>query len=65
MFPINNSILNASDSDDEWYEEELVCCHQEYDHYLCLQEEQEWAKHQARKEARATEKMRLEEEAWK
>jgi len=65
MSSIVNTISNASDSDDERYEEELVCCRQEADRHLNLQEEQKQAEHQARKEARAAEKARLEEEARK
>jgi len=65
MSSIVNTISNASDSDDERYEEELVRRCQEADHRLRLQEEQERAECQARKEARAAEKIRLEEEAWK
>jgi len=65
MSSIVNTISNASDSDDERYEKELVCCRQEADRHLNLQEEQKQAEHQARKEARAAEKARLEEEARK
>jgi len=53
MSSIVNTISNASDSDDERYEEELVCRRQEADRCLRLQEEQEQAERQARKEARA------------
>ena len=60
-----SSIINTSDSDDERYEEELVCCRQEADCRLHQQEEQERAERQARKEARVAEKARLEEEARK
>ena len=65
MSSIVNTISNTSDSDDERYEKELVCRRQEADRRLHLQEEQEWAERQARKEARATKKARLEEEAQK
>jgi len=65
MSSIVNTISNASDSDDERYEKELVCRRQEADHHLRLQEEQERVEHQARKEARAAKKARLEEEAQK
>jgi len=54
MSSIVNIISNASDSDDEQYEKELVCRRQEADRCLCLQEEQEQVECQARKEARAT-----------
>jgi len=60
-----SSIINASDSDDEQYEEELVRRRQEADCRLHQQEEQERAEHQVRKEARVAEKARLEEEAQK
>jgi len=60
-----SSIINASDSDDERYEEELVRRRQEADRRLHQQEEQERAEHQVRKEARVAEKARLEEEAQK
>jgi len=60
-----SSIINASDSDDERYEEELVRRRQEADRRLHQQEEQERAEHQVRKEARVAEKARLEEEARK
>ena len=65
MSSIVNTVSNVSNSDDEWYEEKLVCRCQEVDCHLCLQEEQEQAECQARKEARAAEKARLEEEARK
>jgi len=65
MSSIVNNLPNASDSDDERYEEELVRCCQEADHRLRQQEEQERAERQARKEARVAEKARLEEEAQK
>ena len=65
MSSIINNLPNASDSDDERYEEELVRRRQEADRHLCQQEEQERAERQARKEARVAEKARLEEEAWK
>jgi len=65
MSSIINNLPNASDSDDERYEKELVRRHQEADHCLCQQEEQERAERQARKEARVAEKARLEEEAQK
>ena len=65
MSSIINNVPNASDSDNERYEEELVRCRQEADHHLCQQEEQERAERQARKEARVAEKARLEEEAQK
>ena len=65
MSSIINNLPNASDSDDERYEEELVRRRQEADHRLRQQEEQERAERQARKEARVAEKARLEEEARK
>jgi len=65
MFSIVNNLPNASDSDNERYEEELVHRRQEADHRLHEQEEQEQAEHQVRKEARVVEKARLEEEAQK
>ena len=65
MSSIINNLPNASDSDDERYEEELVRHRQEADRRLRQQEEQEQAERQARKEARVAEKARLEEEAWK
>jgi len=65
MSSIINNVSNASDSDDERYEEELVCHRQEADRHLRQQEEQERAERQARKETRVAEKARLEEEAWK
>jgi len=65
MSSIVNNLPNASDLDDERYEQELVCRHQEADHHLHQQEEQERAERQVRKEARVAEKARLEEEAWK
>ena len=65
MSSIINNLPNASDLDDERYEEELVRRRQETDHRLCQQEEQERAERQARKEARVAKKARLEEEAWK
>jgi len=65
MSSITNNLPNASDSDDERYEKELVRRCQEADRRLRQQEEQERAEHQARKEARVAEKARLEEEARK
>jgi len=65
MSSIINNLPNASDSDDERYEEELVCRCQEADRRLRQQEEQERAEHQARKKARVAKKARLEEEARK
>ena len=65
MSSIINNLPNASDLDDERYEEELVCRRQETDHRLRQQEEQERAERQARKETRVAEKARLEEEARK
>jgi len=65
MSSIINNIPNASDSDDEQYEEELVRRRQEADCRLRQQEEQERAERQARKEARVAEKVRLEEETQK
>ena len=65
MSSIINNLPNASDSDDERYEEELVRRRQEADHRLRQQEEQERAERQARKEARVAEKARLEKEARK
>jgi len=62
MSSIVNTISNVSNSDDERYKEELVCCRQEADRCLCLQKEQERAERQARKEARAAKKARLKEE---
>ena len=65
MSSIINNLPNASDLDDERYEEELVRHRQEADHRLHQQEEQERAERQARKETRVAEKARLEEEARK
>jgi len=65
MSSIINNVSNASDSDDERYEEKLVCHRQEADRHLRQQEEQERAERQARKEARVAEKARLEEKARK
>jgi len=56
----NNAIM--SDSDDEWYEQELVKRRQEAEARLREEEEQQRAERRARKEARAAEKRRQEEE---
>ena len=53
---------NMSDSDDEWYEQELVKRRQEAEARLREEEEQQRAERRARKEAKAAEKKRQEEE---
>ena len=56
---------NISDSDDERYEANLAKKRAEVEAFLREQERKERAEHQAQKEARITEKVRLEEEAQK
>jgi len=59
------SIANLSDSDNECYEASLARKCVEAEAVLQEQEQKEWLKQQARKEAKLAEWKRLEEEFWR
>ena len=59
------SIANISDSNNEHYEANLARKHAKAKALLWEQKQKEWLEHQVRKEAKLTERKRLEEEIWR